>query len=268
MNTPVETFKSAQSIKLDLIKTDAGTQPRAILSDDVVAEYSERMIAGDKFPPVDVFHDGSEYILADGFHRFFGAKRAEFRDILAIVHQGTRLDAIWFAVGANRTNGFHRSKGDVRNAVVIALKEFDGYSQDKIAAHVGCSQGYVAKVKADIIPRNIIPPTRQDSTGRNRPTQYKKPEPEKEPEPEQEPTPPTNDSQWKAVLPNVTARDFEPSKPKDLEEARMEIIMGHFGAIEEGVALITKPENLKKIRSASNHIDALARHGAQTPAAA
>lgn len=264
------TLKTAQSIKLDLIKTDAGTQPRAILSDDVVAEYAERMTAGDKFPPVDVFHDGSEYILADGFHRFFGARHAEFRDILAIVHQGTALDALWFAIGCNKNNGLHRSKGDIRNAVVKALKQFPNKSQVEIANHVSCSQGLVSSVKADVITVITSPATRVDSKGRTQPT--RKPHEPKATEPERtaHPTPKavTIEDQWRNATGNAKAEEF-PNAATDLEEARVRIMMDHLGAVEEGLPLITRPENLHRIRTAINHIDALARHGShQTPAAA
>ena len=62
--------------------------------------------------------------------------------------------------------------GDIRRAVEIALREWPNKSQQEIAEQIGCGQGTVAKVKADIIPRNIIPPTRTDSMGRTRPTTY------------------------------------------------------------------------------------------------
>ena len=62
--------------------------------------------------------------------------------------------------------------GDIRRAVEIALHEWPNKSQQEIAEQIGCGQGTVAKVKADIIPRNIIPPTRTDSMGRTRPTTY------------------------------------------------------------------------------------------------
>lgn len=63
-------------------------------------------------------------------------------------------------------------RGDVKKAVEVALREWPNKSQQEIAEQIGCGQGTVAKVKADIIPRNIIPPTRTDSMGRTRPTTY------------------------------------------------------------------------------------------------
>ena len=63
-------------LKLDLIVTTEGTQVRASLDDDTMRDYAEDMMdATNAFPPVVVFHDGSHYILADGFHRVMAAQR-------------------------------------------------------------------------------------------------------------------------------------------------------------------------------------------------
>jgi hypothetical protein len=61
-------------IAIKAIRTDGGTQVRAQLSQSQVEEYASQMREGDEFPALDVFHDGSEYWLADGFHRFLRTK--------------------------------------------------------------------------------------------------------------------------------------------------------------------------------------------------
>ena len=50
------------------------------------------MQAGVKFPPVTVFYDGSDYWLADGFHRRNAAFSAELAQMECDVRQGTRED--------------------------------------------------------------------------------------------------------------------------------------------------------------------------------
>ena len=164
-------------IPVDQINTTAGTQTRINIDELVVAEYAERMQEGDIFPPVVVFHDGNGYYLADGFHRVMAASRLGLEDIDADVQKGTRQDAVWYALGANKRNGKRMEPGDKRNAILIALREFPEKSQQEIAEQVGCSQQYVAKVKDNTTGCNI-PPTRTDSLGRTRPTSYAKPEPE------------------------------------------------------------------------------------------
>lgn len=57
------------------------------------ANYAEAMIRGDKLPPVDVFQNKGDLILADGVHRVRAARKARFERIGAVVHHGTGTDA-------------------------------------------------------------------------------------------------------------------------------------------------------------------------------
>jgi Icc-related predicted phosphoesterase len=52
-------------LRLDAIRLDAGTQTRAHIDDCTVAEYSEAMARGDRFPPVIVFQSNGPFIMAD-----------------------------------------------------------------------------------------------------------------------------------------------------------------------------------------------------------
>ena len=63
-----------KKLNLAVIRIDGGTQARAKIDDDVVQEYAAHMRDGDQFPPITVFHDGSDYWLGDGFHRYFATK--------------------------------------------------------------------------------------------------------------------------------------------------------------------------------------------------
>jgi ParB-like chromosome segregation protein Spo0J len=164
-----------KSIKLVDIRADAGTQSRARINEEAVAEYAERMEAGDKFPPVDVFHDGNEYYLADGFHRIFAANRNRLATFDCVIHKGTLKDAIWFSIGANTSNGVRRSPADKKCAIEIALSKFPDRTQEQIAGHVGCAQSYVHKVSRELITSDKLkaPPTRKGKDGKSRPTKYK-----------------------------------------------------------------------------------------------
>jgi hypothetical protein len=165
-----------QSLKIDLIHMDSGTQSRAWTNEDAIADYSERMECGDKFPPVDVFFDGNEHHLADGFHRVLAATRCGFKDILACVHKGTLTDAIWFAIGANKSNGIKRTAGDKKKSIEIALSKFPDKTQQQIAEHVGCSQRYVSEVQNQLrgSSKLILPATRKGKDGKSYPTKYAK----------------------------------------------------------------------------------------------
>src|SRR3954462_9709856 len=93
-------------LKLSDVVTTAGTQIRARINEDTVDEYAVAMLdAENKFPPVVVFHDGNQFILADGFHRMLAASRNGFKDIEADINKGTKSDALKFALSANAAHG-------------------------------------------------------------------------------------------------------------------------------------------------------------------
>lgn len=127
-------------VALTSIAFSEGTQVRASIDVGLVGEYAEAMADGAVFPPIVVFHDGNRYYLADGFHRFLAAQRFEARDIAADVRAGTKADALWFALGANRKNGKRLSETDKRHAIVLALQTWPDKSQNQIAEQVGCTQ--------------------------------------------------------------------------------------------------------------------------------
>lgn len=133
-------------VKVTEIRVDAGTQIRASIDQQVVADYAEAMTAGATFPPIVLFHDGNHYYLADGFHRLMAAQRNQFRDIDADIRPGTQQDALWFALGANRDHGKRLTEADKTHAVAIALATWPNKMQREIASHVGCSESLVSKV--------------------------------------------------------------------------------------------------------------------------
>ena len=61
-------------IKLKDVRLDGGTQPRKFVNEDVVGDYAELLLEDAKFPPVVIFHDGANYWLADGYHRWHANK--------------------------------------------------------------------------------------------------------------------------------------------------------------------------------------------------
>lgn len=123
---------------LSQIDTGAGTQARDGIHDDVVEEYAEAMQEGATFPPIVVFHDGEKYFPGDGFHRMKAAETLGLLDIEAEVRKGGRLDALWFALSANRAHGIRPTRADVRKAIGLALQEFPDRSNREIARQIGC----------------------------------------------------------------------------------------------------------------------------------
>lgn len=140
------------SITLSDIRFDGGTQSRASISEQVVADYADAMKAGDIFPPVVVFYDGAEYWLADGFHRYQAYVRAKIASVPADVRQGTQRDAILFSVGANASHGLRRTNDDKRRAVLTLLndKEWAKWSDREIARHCAVDHKTVAGLRPKV----------------------------------------------------------------------------------------------------------------------
>ena len=113
--------------------------------------YAEAMIRGDRFPPIDVFQDNGDLVLADGFHRVRAARKARFERIDAVVHHGTRTDALKFSLQANHSHGLRRSNADKQYAVTLALTEFSRLSDRMIAALCGVSHSTVGIVRRQLV---------------------------------------------------------------------------------------------------------------------
>jgi hypothetical protein len=141
-------------IAIDLIRIDAGTQFRAAINQDRVTDYAE-LFDGTKGWPFDsaceVYFDGLEYYLVDGFHRYHAAKRVKRASLSCIVHSGTMRDAIKFALSANARHGLHRSNEDKRKAVLFVLSdaEWSKLSSRAIAEICGVSDMFVGSIRKE-----------------------------------------------------------------------------------------------------------------------
>lgn len=140
------------ALALDKIRIDGGTQMRADLNEDVVAEYAQIVRDGGDFPPVVVFFDGSKHWLADGFHRHFAYQRAGAFEIPAEIRKGSKRDAILHSVGANAEHGLRRTNADKRKAVETLLKdkEWAAWSDREVARACGLTHPFVGKVRAEL----------------------------------------------------------------------------------------------------------------------
>lgn len=134
------------------IRLDGGTQPRAEINPVIIAEYTESLQDGVIFPPVTVFYDGSDYWLADGYHRIKAAQQAGLSEFEADVHQGTRRDAVLYSVGANAQHGLRRTNADKRRAVETLLRddEWTAWSNREIARRTMVSHKLVNTLRSEL----------------------------------------------------------------------------------------------------------------------
>ncbi len=140
-------------IELSKIRITEEAQSRVALNQDAVAEYAEAYKSGAMLPPVTLFFDGSDFWLADGFHRYFGAKAAGQTTIHEDITPGTLRDAILYSLSANSKHGLRRSNADKRRAVQTLLDdpEWCKWSDSEIARRCAVGADMVAHARKPII---------------------------------------------------------------------------------------------------------------------
>lgn len=141
-----------KTINILAVRIDGGTQPRAQINLDVVNDYAEALTAGVSFPAPVVFHDGADYWLADGFHRYHANKKIGAVSLDVEVQQGTVRDAILYSLGANQAHGLRRSNEDKRKAVTTMLQdeEWAKWSNGQVAKTCAVTPQYVGQVRASL----------------------------------------------------------------------------------------------------------------------
>lgn len=156
-------------IALSDISDDHRAQPRTSIMVDKVSEYTEDMERGDKFPPLIVFYDQVTHWLADGFHRFYGARGAGLKKVECYVKAGGLRDAILYSCGANAAHGLRRTNFDKRRAVAKLIEdtEWAQWSDAEIARHCCVTQPFVGKIRKEVAafsPKTVIGEERKFKT--------------------------------------------------------------------------------------------------------
>lgn len=141
-----------QSIPLERIIIDGGTQIRATIDQQAVAEYAEVLDSGCVLPPIVIFDDGAKKWLADGFHRWHAHRKAARLHIDCDVKFGTQRDAIIYATTANTQHGIRLSREDRRKIAETFIKddEWGKWSDRKIADTTKLSHSFVSTVRKEL----------------------------------------------------------------------------------------------------------------------
>ena len=132
-------------IPVEKICTRGAVQPREQMHEAVVQEYAEAMQRGEKFPPLEVFDDGENLWLADGWHRLAAAKKAGLLKAPCLVRKGGFKEAAWAAFGANISHGLRRTNADKRMVVTLALahEKAAKLSNLQLANYLGVSEAMI-----------------------------------------------------------------------------------------------------------------------------
>ncbi len=137
-------------LSVDAIKLDSDLQCRTAVYHETVKQYSDRLKEGDQFPPLVVFKINDEYLLVDGWHRYEAATNSGYTKLSVQVHQGTREDALRYALKANGSHGLPLTNEDKRRSVELALKMFPGESSRVIADICKVSHVFVGKIRPQL----------------------------------------------------------------------------------------------------------------------
>jgi hypothetical protein len=172
-----ELVQVAHSIPLASIK-DGGAQSRVEMRVETVNDYATDMVDGAVFPPIVVFHDGSDFWLADGFHRVEAARKISRETIVAEIREGSSRDAVLHGVGSNAAHGLRRTQADKRRAVERLLKdpEWARWSDRKIAEAARVDHKTVGAIRRELTGEFPTAQGKPNGKGNGEiPTEYGKP---------------------------------------------------------------------------------------------
>lgn len=141
-------------LALNEIRRDGGTQPRAKIDLIHIKRLEEQIEEAQELEPAIVFYDGTDYWLADGFHRWEAHHNLEQEVMPCLIYQGSRRDAVLYSVGANADHkpALPRSREDKQRAVMTLLNdpEWSQWSDRSIARQCKVSDRTVNRLRQSI----------------------------------------------------------------------------------------------------------------------
>jgi hypothetical protein len=146
---PPEEFKM---ISLQKIQIDLDTQARVAISQKTIKEYIEAMRRGAVFPAILVFQIGDleDYVLVDGFHRYYSYMEVDPTMLIpARIQKGTLKEARWASHAVNQQHGLQRSKSDKKKSITQVLQDEKGakMSNRQIAEYLGVNESTVRRTR-------------------------------------------------------------------------------------------------------------------------
>lgn len=134
------------------LRRDSALQSRVAMDPELVGEYTDAILRGDRMPPIKVVFDRTYYHLVDGWHRCEALEAAGKCEVEAEVIDGTYRDALLASFAANSKNGARRTNADKRQAVkrMLADDEWATWSDNEIAKRCAVSQPFVSSVRSSL----------------------------------------------------------------------------------------------------------------------
>jgi hypothetical protein len=146
-----------ENVALAEIRADQLVQSRAHLNPGVIADYCERMVDGDEFPPLTVVRVDGAYLLVDGFLRLEAAKLANQKTLRCEVREGDLRTALLLSAKANARHGLRRSWDDKRRSVhkLLGDPEWSKWSDREIARRCVVSPSFVGQERDRLRPVTV-----------------------------------------------------------------------------------------------------------------
>lgn len=141
-----------RTLPIEQIRIDGELQTRIETDDAAIDDYAHQYREGEHLPPIEVFFDGTDHWLVDGFHRILASQKAGLTEILADIRPGTFREALLYSAAVNARHGVKRSNWDKRNAVFTLLKddEWSQWSDRQIARHCVVDNAFVSKLRKEL----------------------------------------------------------------------------------------------------------------------
>ena len=252
-----------QELLIEKIRTDVDVQSRERISDEYVEELADLIRAGTKLKPIEVFNDGTDIWVSDGFHRIHAHLKANKRTIRCDVKKGTKMAAMLASCAANKTHGLRRTNADKRRAMELTLKLKPDWSDQAVANHAGVHVNTVALTRRQL-PQNVgVERIGVDGKTRKIPPPPGTPKPTKEDKPQGDTPkkipPPPSDSAKKSIPAPKPAPPPPPPQPEVRVDGVKKPIPDHlfplFDRADEVQALLSQITSIKGVLKKARETD-------------
>lgn len=143
-----------RDVFLDEIVIDERLNLRDHLDHEAIERYEEVL---HRLPPLTLYQIDDQLTLVDGFHRFTAAMNKGLEKLPAEVHEGTYMEALDFAAGANLWHGVPPTRAERRRMVEIKLRLHHEMSDRALSEQLSVSREFIAKIRKILIEAQEIP---------------------------------------------------------------------------------------------------------------
>ena len=145
-----------KKLLVELIQRDDEVLARNRRDEVTVKDYVEIYRRTGNMPLPVVFFDKETYWLADGCQRIEAQIDCGEKEIMCEIHDGTKAEAAWYAIGANREHGLRLTNAEKRHAAQVGVKMAGEKSDHAIADQAGVSVGVVTRERGKMTEPPLI----------------------------------------------------------------------------------------------------------------